>query len=89
MGPDTIMELGRQTLTVVAYVCAPVLLVGLAAGLIVSIFQAATQVSESTLSFLPKVAAVMVVLILGGPWILEQLTAFTTQIIQRISEVGP
>lgn len=89
MGPDTVMELGRQTLTVVAYVCAPVLLVGLAAGLIVSIFQAATQVSESTLSFLPKVAAVMMVLVLGGPWILEQLTAFAAQIFERISEVGP
>ncbi len=85
MGMDTVMELGRQTLTVTALVCAPVLVVGLVAGLIVSIFQAATQVSESTMSFLPKIAAVLI----GGGWILEQLTGFTTQIIQRISEVGP
>lgn len=89
MGPDTVMELGRQALTVVALVCAPLLLTGMVAGLIVSIFQAATQVSESTLSFLPKVASVMIVLLLGGGWILEQLTSFATQMIQRISEVGP
>ena len=89
MNPDTVMELGRQTLTVIAFVCAPVLLTGLAAGLIVSVFQAATQVSESTLSFLPKVASVLAVLLIGGNWILGQLTTFTTQIIQRISEVGP
>lgn len=89
MGMDTVMELGRQTLTVTALVCAPVLVVGLVAGLIVSIFQAATQVSESTMSFLPKIAAVLAALLIGGGWILEQLTGFTTQIIQRISEVGP
>jgi flagellar biosynthesis protein FliQ len=89
MGPDTVMELGRQALTVVSLVCAPLLLAGMIVGLIISIFQAATQVSESTLSFLPKVAAVIVVLIIGGGWILEQLTSFTTQIIQRIGEVGP
>jgi flagellar biosynthesis protein FliQ len=89
MGPDTVMELGRQTLSVIALICAPVLLTGLAAGLIISIFQAATQISESTLSFLPKVAAVMMVLVVGGGWILEQLTSFTSQIILRIAEVGP
>lgn len=89
MGPDTVMELGRQTLTVIAAVCAPVLLVGLTAGLIVSVFQAATQVSESTLSFLPKIAAVLLTLLIGGGWILEQLTSFTTQMIMRIAEVGP
>jgi len=89
VGPDTVMELGRQALTVVSLVCAPLLLAGMVVGLVISIFQAATQVSESTLSFLPKVASVIVVLIIGGTWILEQLTSFTIQIIQRISEVGP
>jgi len=89
VGPDAVMELGRQTLTVIAAVCAPILVVGLVAGLVVSIFQAATQVSESTLSFLPKIAATLVALLIGGGWILEQLTGFTTQIIMRIAEVGP
>jgi len=83
------MEIGRQTVMVIASVCAPVLIVGLTAGLVVSIFQAATQVSESTLSFLPKIAAVLVTLLIGGGWILEQLTGFTTQMIMRIAEVGP
>ncbi len=89
MGPDMVMELARQALITVAYVTTPLLFVGLAAGLLISIFQAATQVSESTLSFLPKVAASATVLILGGNWLLEQLTSFTTQIILRIAEVGP
>ena len=89
MGPDTVIELARQALTTVAYVTMPLLFVGMAAGLVVSIFQAATQVSESTLSFLPKVAASAAVLILGGAWLLEQMTSFTIQIIQRIAEVGP
>jgi flagellar biosynthetic protein FliQ len=83
------MELIRQALTVTVLVCAPVLLVGLVAGLAVSIMQAATQVSESTLSFLPKVAAVMAVLLIGGNWLLAQLTGFAIQIIQRVAQVGP
>lgn len=89
MSPDGVMELGRQALTVVALVCTPVLLTGVAVGLVVSIFQAATQISENTLTFLPKVSAVMAVLIFGGNWILEQLTSFAIQIVQRIAEVGP
>lgn len=89
MTPDTVMELGRETLLAVAAVCAPVLIVGLVTGLLISIFQAATQISENTLSFLPKVAAVAATLLLTGSWLLEQLTSFTTEIIQRVSEVGP
>lgn len=89
MGPDAVMELARLTLSAIATVCVPVLLTGLVAGLVVSIFQAASQVSESTLTFLPKVAAVAATLLLGGNWILEQLINFTRDMIQRIAEVGP
>jgi len=89
MTPDTVMELAQQTLMAIGTICVPVLVTGLVAGLIVSIFQAATQVSESTLSFLPKIAAVGGILMLAGNWLIEQLTTFTTQIISRIAEVGP
>jgi flagellar biosynthesis protein FliQ len=88
MGPDAVMDLGVETLTVVALICAPVLGVGLIVGLAISVFQAATQVSESTLSFLPKVAAMIAVLIVGGTWIIEQLMNFTIRIVERMGEVG-
>lgn len=88
MGPDAVMDLAVETLTVVAMICAPVLGAGLVVGLIISVFQAATQISEQTLSFLPKVAAMIVVLLVAGTWIIEQLTTFTIRVIERLGEVG-
>lgn len=66
----------------------PILLVGLFVGLIVSIFQAATQINEMTLTFIPKMLAVLSVLILGLPWLMTQIISFTQEIFSLISTVS-
>ena len=80
MTPQTVMELGRQALEITLLVSAPLLLAALITGLIISIFQAATQINESTLQFVPKLVAMFVVLILVGPWMLQYVMDY----IQRL-----
>jgi flagellar biosynthetic protein FliQ len=80
MNSQTVMTIGQQALEVTLLVSAPLLLTALAVGLLVSIFQAATQVNESTLSFIPKLLAIFAVLIVAGPWMLEILVDY----IQRL-----
>src|SRR6266540_3879919 len=74
---DTVTELAVQAMTVALKVSAPFLLVGLVIGLLISIFQAATQIQEVTLTFVPKIVAVGVVVVLAGPWMLDQLIVYT------------
>ncbi len=76
MTPDNIMTLGRQAIEVTVMVAAPLLLVALVIGLIVSIFQAATQINEATLSFIPKLLGIFATLVLAGPWMLGMLTDY-------------
>jgi flagellar biosynthetic protein FliQ len=76
MTPDNIMTLGRQAIEVTVMVAAPLLLVALVVGLIVSIFQAATQINEATLSFIPKLLGIFATLVLAGPWMLGVLTDY-------------
>lgn len=76
MTPDNIMTLGRQAIEVTVMVAAPLLLVALVIGLIVSIFQAATQINEATLSFIPKLLGIFATLVLAGPWMLGVLTDY-------------
>lgn len=73
MNPETVMTLGRHAIEVTLMVAAPMLLVALGIGLIVSIFQAATQINETTLSFIPKLIGIFVALIIAGPWMLTVL----------------
>lgn len=70
MTPESVMTLGRQAMEVTMMIASPMLLTSLVVGLLVSIFQAATQINESTLSFIPKLFGVFLVLILSGPWVL-------------------
>ena len=70
MTPESVMNLGRHAVEVLLLVSAPILLVVLIIGLAVSIFQAATQINEATLSFIPKLVGVFAVLVLAGPWML-------------------
>ena len=77
MTPESVMTLGRHAMEVTLMVAAPMLLVALIIGLIVSIFQAATQINESTLSFIPKIIGVCVVLVIAGPLIMEMLVDYT------------
>ena len=66
----------------------PLLLVGLVVGLVVSVFQAVTQIQEQTLSFIPKIIAMAVVLVVAGPWMLDQLVTYTQQLYASIPDAG-
>jgi flagellar biosynthetic protein FliQ len=76
MTPETVMTMGRQAIEVTLMVAAPLLLTALFIGLIISIFQAATQINESTLSFIPKLIGIFATLIIAGPWMLSVLTDY-------------
>jgi flagellar biosynthesis protein FliQ len=73
MTPETVMTMAHQAMYVALLLAAPLLLVALVVGLVVSLFQAATQINESTLSFIPKLLAVAVTLVIAGPWMLTTL----------------
>jgi flagellar biosynthetic protein FliQ len=79
-----VLDIGQQGLTVLLMVSAPVLLVVLVVGLLVSIFQAATQINEATLSFVPKIIAAVVVLAIAGPWMLTTLVEYIQRTLQAI-----
>jgi flagellar biosynthetic protein FliQ len=84
MTPEEVMTQGQQALQLALMIGAPMLLVALAIGLLVGMFQAATQINEATLSFIPKVVAIAAVLIFMGPWMLRLLTEFTRRLIESI-----
>ena len=84
MTPDTVISLGQNALTVTVLVSAPILLSALAVGLLVGMFQAATQVNEMTLSFIPKLLSVVIVLFAAGPWILSTMIDYTKRLITEI-----
>jgi flagellar biosynthetic protein FliQ len=73
MTPESVLGMGQQALQVMLLVLAPVLLAGLAVGLFVSVFQAATQINEATLSFIPKLLAMLGAMVVAGPWMLGVL----------------
>ncbi len=84
MTPQTVMEIGRQALEVTLMVSAPMLMVALVVGLIVSIFQAATQINESTLSFIPRLVAMFITLIFAGPWMLQLMVDYIRRLFESI-----
>ena len=89
MDPQQVLAVGQQGLMLLLMVSAPVLLVVLVVGLVVSIFQAATQINEATLSFVPKVVAAVAVLGIAGPWMVTTLVDYIRQALQSIpSAVG-
>lgn len=79
-----VIGLGQQVLLLVLELAGPILLVGLVVGLVVSVFQATTQIQEQTLSYIPKMAAVIVILLIAGPWMLQQIVGFTTNILGHL-----
>jgi flagellar biosynthetic protein FliQ len=87
MTPGTVMEIGRQAIEVTLLIAAPILLTALIVGLIISIFQAATQINESTLQFVPKLVAMFVVLILLGPWMLQYLMDYIQRLFGSIPQL--
>ena len=90
MNQDTIIHLSMQAMEITLKVSAPFLLAGLAVGLLVSIFQAATSIQEQTLSFIPKILVTGAVVVFAGPWMLTQLIDYTQALYLSIpSMVGP
>ncbi len=87
MTPETVMTIGQHALEMTMLLAAPRLLVALAVGLLVGIFQAATQINEMTLSFIPKLVGMSAALLVAGPWMLKQLVAYTASLIQSIPQL--
>lgn len=88
MGPDALVLVGREALWLMVIASAPPLLASLVVGFAMSLFQATTQLQESTLSVVPKVAAAVLALVVTGPWLGAQLTRFTTQLLLSLSQVA-
>jgi flagellar biosynthetic protein FliQ len=84
MPVDLIVGIANEAIKVTLLLSAPMLIVGLAVGLIVSIFQAVTQVQEMTLTFVPKIIAVMVALIIALPWMINLITTYTQNLFTSI-----
>jgi len=79
------MTLGQETIKTTLMLAAPLLLCALVIGLVVSIFQAVTQINEATLSFIPKILGIVVALIVCAPWMLDVISKFTTTLFENIS----
>ena len=84
MDSDAVVQIGRQALEITILLSAPILIASLAVGLVIAMFQAATQINEMTLSFVPKLMVVAAVLGIGGPWMLRQITGFTTKLFENV-----
>jgi flagellar biosynthetic protein FliQ len=80
MDQDTVVTLATQAMSLALKISLPLLGVGLVVGVLISIIQAVTSVQEQTLSFIPKVLAMAIVLLVGGPWMLNQLLAYTSEL---------
>ena len=87
MTPELVMDIGRQAIEMALVLAGPPLLAGLVIGLIVSIFQAATQINEQTLSFIPKLVGMFIMLILAGPWMLQMMVDFMRRLFESIPQL--
>ncbi|HUD25769.1 MAG TPA: flagellar biosynthesis protein FliQ [Burkholderiaceae bacterium] len=84
MTPQTVVTIGQQALTVMLLLAAPLLLTSLVVGLIVSVLQAATQINEMTLSFIPKLIGTLVALIVAGPWMVTYFVDYVRRLFESI-----
>ncbi len=87
MTPDVVLDLAQNSVFTILMVAGPLLIVALGVGLLVSIFQATTQIQEQTLAFIPKIIAVFVSLVIFGPWMLSVLLDFTQQLWQNLHRI--
>ncbi len=84
MTPESVMTIGRHALELTLLVSAPLLLAALAVGLLVSVFQAATQINEMTLSFIPKLIAILAMLVLAGPWMIAMMVDYMRRLLENL-----
>jgi flagellar biosynthesis protein FliQ len=90
MNQDVVVSLTMDAIALALKIAMPMLMVGLIVGLVISVFQAVTQIQEQTLAFIPKVLALIAVMVIAGPWMLGQLEVYTTSLYSSIPDlVGP
>lgn len=87
MTPETVLTIGQQALETTVLLAAPLLAVGLVVGVIVGLLQAATQINELTLSFVPKLLVMVAALVFGGPWMLQTLMDYTERLFRSIPQL--
>ena len=87
MNQDTVINLATQAMMLALKIAGPVLLLGLIIGLLVSIFQAVTSIQEQSLSFIPKILAIAAVLVIAGPWMLNQVISYTNDLYSGIPHI--
>lgn len=88
MSSEFVLSLARQGVLTTLLIAGPLLVIALGVGLLVSVFQATTQIQEQTLAFIPKIAAVLISLILFGPWMLTKMLSYTSDIFAHLSQFG-
>ena len=88
MGPEVVLDVAREATTTLLWLIAPTMIIALVVGLVVALFQALTSIQEMTLTFVPKILAVFVALLLLLPWMADRLGAFSRDLFQRIAS-GP
>jgi flagellar biosynthetic protein FliQ len=84
MDQNTVVNLASQAMTLALKIGGPILLVGLTVGLVVSLFQAVTQIQEQTLTFIPKIVGIGLIIVVLGPWMVSQITSYTTDLFNSI-----
>ena len=89
MSPEMAVDVCRKAIQTILLASAPMLIIGMVIGLLVSIFQAVTQLQEPTLTFIPKILAVVVVIVVAGPWMMNTLLSFTIDLWSGIPSIGP
>lgn len=85
MAPETVITIAERAILMVLMICGPLLLLALVVGLVVSIFQATTQIQEQTLAFIPKIVAVLLGLVFFGPWMISHMLSYANEIFSNLT----
>lgn len=85
MSSEFVISIAERSVMTILLICGPILIISLVVGLVISIFQATTQIQEQTLAFVPKIVAVLVAIVFFGPWMLSQILTFTQDIFGNLS----
>ncbi|RFU71300.1 flagellar biosynthetic protein FliQ [Peribacillus saganii] len=85
MNPESVIQIAEQGIYAVLVICGPLLIIALGVGLLVSIFQATTQIQEQTLAFVPKIVAVLLGIIFFGPWMLSHMLSYANEIFSNLN----
>ncbi len=88
MSQDAVLEVFHDALMLALMLCGPMLIISIIVGLVISIIQAATQVHEQTITFVPKLVAIALILLLTGPWMMNQMNEFTVKLFDLISQIS-